>query len=119
MSKITVEVAEPTRDEPVFACDMTAIEPAERKEHAENISQLFGLAKTIEERPDGYAVEFDLDSEILMWAVRFISLERLCCPFFGFRIELKPKASTFWLNLYGPHGIKPFIEAELGLKHQA
>ncbi len=102
-------------NEPVFACNLAAIEPARREGHQENASHLFGAVKATRERPDGYAFEFEPDTETLLRATRFIDLERLCCPFFGFALEVAPGATSFWLSLTGPEGIKPFIEAELGL----
>ncbi len=103
-------------NEPVFACELTAIEPNQRKEHLENVTRLFQTVKVIREQPDGYALEFELDNDILQRVTRFISLERLCCPFFAFTLEIEPRATSFWLSLTGPEGVKPFIQAELGLK---
>src|SRR5690242_14760589 len=87
---------------PIFACDMGAIESAQREGHIENTKQLLGMLQVIEERPDGYALKLPLDSTILLKATQFIDLERLCCPFFGFSLELAPNDSSFWLRLTGP-----------------
>lgn len=114
-----VKAADHNEQPTIFACNMTAIDPTQRQEHIENTTQLLEMVKTTQERPDGYALEFDLDTTTLLRATQFISLERLCCPFFGFRLELKPEATTFWLGLSGPQGVKPFIEAELGFKVQS
>ena len=108
-----------TQNERVFACNMGAIEPAQRAEHLANTRQLLGKLQSIEERPDGYALQIPLDATTLLDAVRFINLERLCCPFFGFTVEVEPGASSFWLGLAGPAGVKPFIEAELELSYPA
>jgi len=40
--------------------------------------------------------------------------ERLCCPFFGFGLRIKPEGGAVWLSLTGRDGIKPFIRAEIG-----
>jgi hypothetical protein len=49
-----------------------------------------------------------------MKAAEFIANERLCCPFFGFAVEVGPEGGALWLRLTGREGIKPFIQAELG-----
>jgi hypothetical protein len=42
-------------------------------------------------------------------------LERKCCPFFSFTIEVEGGAGSTWLTLSGPPGLKEFIRLELGL----
>ena len=54
------------------------------------------------------------DSEVLLTAAEFISLERLCCPFFGFELQVKREGGSVWLSLTGRDGVKPFIMAEIG-----
>jgi hypothetical protein len=38
----------------------------------------------------------------------------LCCPFFGFALEMEPEGGAVWLSLTGREGVKPFIIAEIG-----
>ncbi len=115
MSELIVDF---NHNEAVFACDMRAIDPGQREEHMQNARQLVGKVQGIEERPDGYTLKLPLETLILLKADQFIALERLCCPFFRFTVEIEPAASSFWVGLAGPPGIKPFIEAELGLNPQ-
>jgi len=49
-----------------------------------------------------------------MQAAEFIAKERLCCPFFGFAIEIEPEQGALWLSLTGRQRVKPFIRAEIG-----
>lgn len=51
---------------------------------------------------------------MLLRAAEFISLERLCCPFFGFALDVAPEGGALWLSLTGRDGVKPFIAAEIG-----
>ena len=64
--------------------------------------------------PDGYAFRLPNESDVLLKAAEFIALERLCCPFFGFSLEVEPEGGALWLRLTGREGVKPFIHAEIG-----
>jgi len=97
-----------------FACDMTAIEASERGRHIATTDALFSSAGEIRELPNGYAFRLPNESDVLLKAAEFIALERLCCPFFGFGLEVEPEGGALWLRLVGREGVKPFIQAEIG-----
>lgn len=97
-----------------FACDMTAIEAGRRGQHLATIDELFRRTGEIREMPDGYAFMLPNESDVLLKAAEFIALERLCCPFFGFSLEVEPEGGALWLRLTGREGVKPFIQAEIG-----
>jgi hypothetical protein len=97
-----------------IACDMTAITPERRPKHIANIKKLFGLVQITRELPDGYSFKLPNDSEVLLMTAEFIALERLCCPFFDFAIDIEREGGPFWLSLAGRAGVKPFIMAEVG-----
>jgi len=103
-----------TDRESPFACDMTAIAPEQRGAHITAIERLFRSAQNMRELPDGYAFELPNESDVLLTAAQFITLERLCCPFFGFGIEVEREGGSVWLSLTGREGVKPFIMAEIG-----
>jgi hypothetical protein len=103
-----------TETESPFACDMIAIAPENRAAHMATIEALFRAAEEIRELPAGYAFRLPNRSDILMTAARFIALERLCCPFFGFGLEIEREGGAAWLSLTGREGVKPFIIAEIG-----
>lgn len=103
-----------TEMESPFACDMRAIAPEQRGAHVATIEKLFRSVQSKRELPDGYAFELRNDSDVLLTAAEFISLERLCCPFFGFRLEIEREGGSVWLSLTGREGVKPFIMAEIG-----
>lgn len=94
-----------------IACDMTAIAPEQRAQHMATIKKLFGLVEKVQELPDGYSFKLPNDSEVVLMAAEFIALERLCCPFLDFAIDIERKGGPFWLSLIG---VKPFIMAEVG-----
>ena len=97
-----------------FACDMSAIEASQRGQHIAAIGELFRRAGEIRELPNGYAFRLPNESGVLLKAAEFVALERLCCPFFGFSIEIEPEGGALWLSLTGREGVKPFIQAEIG-----
>ena len=97
-----------------FACDMSAMSPAERQQHIATIREVFGAVQEIRELPNGYSFRLTDKEGVLMQAAAFVSKERLCCPFFGFSIEIGPKGEAVWLRLTGGEGIKPFIREEFG-----
>ena len=103
-----------TEKESPFACDMTAITPEQRGTHVATIEKLFRSVHSKRELPDGYAFELPNDSDVLLTAAEFISLERLCCPFFGFRLEIEGEGGSVWLSMTGREGVKPFIMTEIG-----
>jgi len=97
-----------------FTCDMTAIEPAQRKQHVVTAIEVFRGVQEIHELLDGYAFRLPNDPTLLLKTAEFIMREKLCCPFFGFKVEVEPEGGPLWLQLTGREGVKPFIQAEIG-----
>jgi hypothetical protein len=64
------------------------------------------------ELADGYAFELDRRAIAFTDVARWIDLERRCCPFFDFQVELRRNDGPIALRLTGPEGIKAFIRAE-------
>lgn len=98
-----------------FYCDLTAIPPEVREQHIKLAENLLSRRSLVRELPDGFALQFAGDAETLLQIVQFITLERLCCPFFRLMLEAEPQHGATWLHITGEEGIKPFIVAELGL----
>jgi hypothetical protein len=95
-----------------FACDMTAIAPSKRDEHIKTIHELFAAVEEVRELSDGFS--FRLPVVMFRRIADFVELERLCCPFLAFLIEIKPDEKAVWLSLKGREGVKTFILAEIG-----
>lgn len=95
-------------------CVPAAIPTGERWEHFRLAGELFS-ARALERRdlPDGYAIRFSqADFEAVM---RFISKERLCCPFLRFEMHVEPHGGSLWLHMTGPQGTREMLQAELNL----
>jgi hypothetical protein len=102
----------PTKESPI-ACEMSAIEPSLRAGHIATGALLFRTAEEIKELPDGYAFRLPADADTLLKAAEFISLERLCCPFLNFALEVEPEGGPIWVRLTGRVGVKAFIREEV------
>lgn len=98
--------------QPVFACNLLALTPEERRAHAEVTARLGQEVIQVRELPDGYAFGLRPEAETIRQLAQFVTNERLCCPFFTFTIRVEPGGGPVWLHLTGPEGIKPFIQAE-------
>lgn len=103
-----------TEKESPFACDMTAIRTDQRNAHLATIERLFRSVQSIRELANGYSFRLVNDLDTLLTAAQFISLERLCCPFFDFGLDIEREGGEVWLRLTGREGAKPFIMAEIG-----
>ena len=108
---MTSETA-PVKESPL-ACEMSAIEPGLRTQHIANGRHVFRAAEEVRELSDGYAFRLPAAPDTLLKAVEFISLERLCCAFLGFALEVEPEGGPVWLRLTGGEGVKAFIREEV------
>jgi|SRR4030095_16202465 hypothetical protein len=97
-----------------FACAMETIEAGRRQEHLANARYLFNRVLEIRELSDGFGFRLESGPDLLTRLAEFIDLERLCCPFFGFNVEVESEGGATWLKLTGREGVKPFIRAEIG-----
>jgi hypothetical protein len=96
-----------------LACDLTAIDKAERSHHAALTQRLFGAVLDVRELPNGFG--FCLGQDMLVVAEEFVSRERLRCPFFHFTLDIEPGSKTVWLMLTGSDGVKQFVRAEFAV----
>lgn len=96
-----------------IACDLSALSADERERRGTVDTQLRAAVQQMRDLRDGYAFRFPL--EVYRLAADFIDLERRCCPFIHFGLDLEPDADALWLRLTGRPGVKEFLQAELHL----
>ena len=96
-----------------LACDMTAIPPEQRQAHLATSHELFSQMEEFRELSNGYEFRFTSGSSVLAKLAEFISLEKHCCPFLGFVMEVEPEGGPVWLRLTGREGVKAFIREEI------
>lgn len=95
-----------------IACDMSVLSQSERERHLATSRELFSSIKQIRELPNGY--EFRLDGpDVIVQAAEFISLEKLCCPFLSFGLDVEAENGPVWVRLTGRDGVKAFIREEI------
>lgn len=98
-----------------MVCDMSALDTLERDEHARLAARLRGTVAGVDELPDGYVFTLPHAPGTLRDAAVFVALERRCCPFITFTVEIPAGEPTFRLATTGEGDIKPFLREEFGL----
>ena len=102
-----------TDNNSLIACDMTAIPPEQRAAHLATSCDLFSQIKELRELSNGYEFRFASESTLLVKLAEFVSLEKLCCPFLSFMIEVDAEGGPVWLRMIGRDGVKAFIREEI------
>jgi len=96
-----------------FYCDRTALTAEQRVEIRSYGRTLHDAVQSARELPNGYEFEFASDPPVYQALVRYIPLERACCPFFEFNVRVAPNGGKLYWSLTGPAGINEFIREEL------
>ena len=96
-----------------LACDISAIAPEKRAEHLTTSRELFSQIVSIRELTSGYAFELGDGPDVIVKAAQFIALEKLCCPFLHFAVEIEAEGGPTWLRLTGREGVKEFVREEI------
>ena len=95
-----------------LVCNMDVFTPNERENHIQSTTQLYQSVQSIREVENGYEFTFPNESEIITSLGRFISNERLCCPFLEFTLKITSTNAPISLLLTGPEGTPEFLRAE-------
>jgi len=98
--------------DPPVACNLEALDAAERSRHAELLARLDLPSR--ERRPcaDGWAFELGRGSETLALVAEWVPLEARCCPFLTFDVRWDARDGTR-LTLSGGPEVKRFLDATL------
>jgi hypothetical protein len=90
-----------------LVCNLDALTPPERARSAALRQALRTATLERAELSDGYA--FRLSGEASLAGVAaWIALERRCCPFFRFQLDVEGETGPVWLRLTGA-GVKEFL----------
>ena len=98
----------------MLACNLNAITEAERPTYNSLCARLREATTERRELPDGYAFRVNGDLVPLLDAARWVSLERLCCPFLTFRLDITGSDRAYWLTLEGSPDSKAIVRDALG-----
>ncbi len=98
-----------------LACNWAAL-TAVQQERQRALYRLLGAdVEEVRELADGYTFRHSPDKSVLLAMVEFVANERLCCPFFEFRITVERDGGPVWLRITGEGEAKRVLEAELGV----
>lgn len=98
---------------PVLACNLNAMTMEQRERYQALSRQIWKAVEETKELPDGYAFRLPAVPELCLVTAEFITLERLCCPFFTLAIELEQNGGPMWLRVTGREEVKAFLAAEM------
>jgi hypothetical protein len=91
------------------ACMLSARTREQRERRATLVQRLERACEETRELPTGYAFRLAPEPAVIMAAAEFITLERLCCPFFAFALEVGAEGGPFWLRITGDECVKDFL----------
>ena len=94
-----------------MACNLKAISSAERPRYNELVKRLRASVSERVELTDGFKYELNSKVIALPEVAEWIAMERLCCPFLTFQLDVPSKGDPH-LTLRGPSGAKAIIHEE-------
>lgn len=112
---LSLAAATATLHAETFACDLKALSPEQRKLHQQLSKGLASAVTALEELPGGYTFRIDSAKLSVVDIARWITLERRCCPFLIFRLDVRKTDDVVSLSLHGAPGVKEFIKMEFRL----
>jgi hypothetical protein len=101
--------------DPPIACNLLGLTAAERVRQKELHKQLFSKVERVRDLPNGYAVGLPGSKETILAVAEFITLERTCCSFFRFELEVGRQEEPVWLRITGAEGVKDFLKTQFKL----
>ena len=96
-------------------CDLTALTRAGRERRRTLVGVLAQAIVGRTELDHGFELRLDSAKLDLPALAEWIALERRCCPFLHFRVELAAEDGPVTVALSGGDGVKDFLRAEMGL----
>jgi len=98
---------------PQLVCTLDTFTSEQRRRHEETAQTVFAAVQQVQELADGYRFQCPPESELLLAMAEFVALERCCCPFFDFAIQVERKNGPLWLQMTGPIGTKELLRTAL------
>jgi hypothetical protein len=98
-----------------LACNLKAISAPDRPHYADLMKRLRIAVHDRSELQDGYTYKLDTSKMPLPDVAEWITMERLCCPFLTFNLEMNGKGDSS-LTLRGPSGTKAILDEEFPRK---
>ena len=99
-----------------IACDLNALTAAERQRRRMLAGVLVQAIVGRAELDHGFELRVDSARLDFPALAEWITLERRCCPFLHFRVELATGDGPVTVALSGGDGVKDFLRTEMGLR---
>ena len=74
------------------------------------LAEVQHLVQGQKELDNGFAFQFSPSDEVIEMLSTLIRLERSCCAFLNFQLEVPAENGPIWLRLTGPDGSKSFLQ---------
>lgn len=100
--------------DPPIACQLRALDADQRLRQKELLAVVRGKIRKTIELPDGFCLQLPNDHSTFLEVAEWVSLERRCCGFAEFTIEMRLD-DTVWVTLTGRSGAKEVLAAEMGI----
>lgn len=95
--------------EPPIACEPHGV-PAEKRERwLKTGTDIYNAVEFVRELPNGYSLRLPNDQATLILLAEYVSLDRLCCAFVNWNIEVECARGPVWLHLTGAPGSKEYF----------
>ena len=98
---------------PLLACDLGALDPAQRARHSALRAELGTLRIDARELADGDAFSYPAEADVILKLAEFMTLERRCCPFFDFELEVGAAGSYARLRIGGGPDVQEFLRGAM------
>jgi hypothetical protein len=95
-----------------IACNLHAFNETQRGRYENLRRALLATVCQIREEQYGYSFCWNHEASTLVQIAEWVSLERLCCPFLQFNIEVLPADGPIWLKLGDGPEVKEFLKHE-------
>jgi hypothetical protein len=92
-----------------LACNLKAFTSDERADWRKLLDEVKRAASPSGELKDGYTFRINPTQVSIVEVARWIDLERKCCPFIDFEMNLRGANGALSLALKGREGVKQFI----------
>lgn len=97
----------PEEDGETFACTLTSVELQRRRESIK--TEILSRATSRERTAKAWVLTFPGDADLLKKLMEFIVLERECCAFLQFKLDVEPYGRATRLELGGPPAALDFV----------
>jgi hypothetical protein len=98
-----------------IACNLNALDKEQRRRHQSLTAELRAITQETRELPDGYSFRLPSDEATVQRTAEWVVMERRCCPFIDFKIEVGREGGPLLLSLTGREGVKAFLKMELDI----